>query len=546
MGYPVYVTIGNILKDIRRKPSRRAQILVAYIPTSKLEGLGKTARRRAQANLFHSCLQLVLGPIALYGETGVAMVGGDGVWRRCHPIFACFVGDYPEQALATCTYYGRCPKCLASPDQLGECRPFPPRDHGEAIETYSLADGGVREFHAACREARLKPVFHPFWESFPLVDIYVSITPDILHQLLQGVMKHLISWVTSPNAFGPAEIDARCRTIPPNHHITLFSKGITMLSRVSGKEHKGICRILIGLVVGLPLPHGRAPTRVLRAVRALLDFLYLAQFRSHTTDTLRRLEDCLSRFHENKAVFTDLGIRQHFNFPKIHSLLHYGSSIALFGTTDNYNTEQTERLHIDFTKAAYRATNHKDELPQMTTWLGRLEKVQQHAELVMSRQRLGQQRGTPVKPTGPPGPTTRSLKMALHPSIKAVTFDDIDRLYKAVQFQDALAEFIARVNYPGVSGNALHARAVNTLITFRSVPVFHKVKFVSGDAESAEIVDALHVRPEQKDKHGRVIPSRFDTAHVLTQSQGGVDRTNREFQSCYGLNMTQNAAQVTG
>jgi len=271
----------------------------------------------------------------------------------------------------------------------------------------------------------------------------------------------------------------------------------------------------------------------------------LAQFRSHTTDTLRRLEDCLSRFHENKAVFTDLGIRKHFNFPKIHSLLHYGLSITLFGTTDNYNTEQTERLHIDFTKAAYRATNHKDKLPQMTTWLGRLKKVQQHAELVMSRQELGQQRGTSVKPTGPPQPTTRSLKMALHPSIKAVSFDDIHGLYGAVQWQDALGEFIARVNYPSISGNALHVCAVNTLIPFHSVPVFHKVKFILGDAESAEIVDAMHVRPEQKDKHGRVIPPRFDTAHVLTQSQGVHDRTNHEFQSCYGLNMAQNAAQVT-
>jgi len=506
MGYPVYVTIGNVLKDIRQKPSRHAQILVAYIPTSKLEGLGKTAHRRAQANLFHSCLQLVLGPIILYGKTGVAMVGGDGVWRRCHPIFACFVGDYPEQALATCTYYGCCPKCLVSPDQLGECRSFPPWDHREAVGIYSLADGGVCQFHAACHEGGLKPVFHPFWAMFPLVDIYLPITPDILHQLLQGVMKHLISWVTSPGAFGPAEIDMQCRIIPPNHHIMLFSKGITMLSRVLGKEHKGICHILIGLVVDLPLPYRQAPTRVLRAVRVLLDFLYLAQFRSHTTDTLRRLEDCLSRFHENKAVFTDLGIQKHFNFPKIHSLLHYGLLITLFGTTDNYNTEQTERLHIDFTKAAYHATNHKDELPQMTTWLGQLEKVQQHAELVMSCQELGQQHGTSVKPTGPPQPTTQSLKMALHPSIKAVSFDDIHGLYGAVQFQDALGEFIARVNYPGISGNALHVRAVNTLIPFRSVPVFHKVKFISGDAESAEIVDAMHVWPEQKDKHGQVIP----------------------------------------
>ncbi|KAI9440325.1 hypothetical protein H4582DRAFT_1796975, partial [Lactarius indigo] len=34
--YPVYLTIGNIPKDIRRKPSRRAQILIGYLPTARL------------------------------------------------------------------------------------------------------------------------------------------------------------------------------------------------------------------------------------------------------------------------------------------------------------------------------------------------------------------------------------------------------------------------------------------------------------------------------------------------------------------------------
>ncbi|KAH9962224.1 hypothetical protein BC827DRAFT_1103808, partial [Russula dissimulans] len=202
-----------------------------------------------------------------------------------------------------------------------------------------------------------------------------------LHQLLQGVVKHLISWITSRNAFGSG-VDARCRIIPPNHYVTLFPKGISILSRISGKEYKAICRILLGLVVDLPLPHGQLPARVLRAVHALLDFVYLAQFRSHTTDTINRLEDSLARFHDNKAVFTDLGIREHFNIPKFHSLVHYSSSIILFGTMDNYNTEQTEQLHIDFTKDAYRASNHKDEIPQMATWLSHHEKIQQHATFI--------------------------------------------------------------------------------------------------------------------------------------------------------------------
>ncbi|KAF8265346.1 hypothetical protein EI94DRAFT_1589330 [Lactarius quietus] len=100
MAYPVYLTIGNIPKAIRRKPTRRAQMLVAYIPTSRLEEMGnKAARRRALGNVYHCCMRKILAPITACGETGVAMLSGDGIWRRCHPILAAFVGDYPEQAL---------------------------------------------------------------------------------------------------------------------------------------------------------------------------------------------------------------------------------------------------------------------------------------------------------------------------------------------------------------------------------------------------------------------------------------------------------------
>jgi hypothetical protein len=62
--------------------------------------------------------------------------------------------------------------------------------------------------------------------------------------------------------------------------------------------------------------------------------------------------------------------------PKIHSLLHYLSSITLFRTMDNYNIKQSEHLHIDFAKNAYWATNKKNEFSQMTKWLEHQEKVQ--------------------------------------------------------------------------------------------------------------------------------------------------------------------------
>lgn len=121
MAYPIYLTIGNIPKEICQKPSQRAQILVGYIPTTKFKGLmNKAARRHAQANLFHTCMQLLLAPINSIGETGVALMSGNGIWHRCHPIFAMFIGDYSEQTLVTCTHNGRCPKCCVPHDQLGE------------------------------------------------------------------------------------------------------------------------------------------------------------------------------------------------------------------------------------------------------------------------------------------------------------------------------------------------------------------------------------------------------------------------------------------
>ena len=39
------MTIGNIPKDIRHKPSHGAQILLAYLPTDKLENVTNTAAR---------------------------------------------------------------------------------------------------------------------------------------------------------------------------------------------------------------------------------------------------------------------------------------------------------------------------------------------------------------------------------------------------------------------------------------------------------------------------------------------------------------------
>jgi Plavaka transposase len=518
MAYPVYITIGNIPKEIRWKLSRCAQMLIGYIPTAKLEGIGnKTTHHCGLMNLFHCCMKILLDLITLHGKTGLPMMSGDGIWCRCHPIFANFIGDYPEQVLVTGTYYGECPKCEVPCNQLGEYATSSFCDYGNALNTYTLANGDVCVFHATCKASGIKPVFCPFWESFLLTNIYIAIIPDILHQLLQGVMKHLIMWLSNPMVFGQQSIDRWCRLMPPNHQIVLFPRGITTLSRVLGKEHKNMCCVLLGLIVDLYLADGSSSECILKAMHGLLNFLYLAQLPSQTANTISCPEDSLVVFHGNQDVFVDLGVQDHFNILKIHSLLHYSSSIHLFGITDNYNIEQTEWLHIDFTKDAYCVTNHKDEYNQMTTWLECRKKLQRHATFIKwQKQKHLPISIPPQRPLGPPQPGIRYLKMTQHPTLRRVPFDEVAYKYGAINFQDLLGNFLVLLKEPHVLGQALCNGGENTLIPFHHVPVFHKIKFGNSDGT---IIDAIHIWPEQVDAHGWTIPAHFDMALAWTGLQ---------------------------
>ena len=105
--------------------------------------------------------------------------------------------------------------------------------------------------------------------------------------------------------------------------------------------------------------------------------------------------------------------------------------------------------------------------------------------------------------------------MALHSTLHAVSFDALAEKYGAVDFQDALVEFIAQTNNPDASVAALRDLGANTLIPFHSVPVYHKLKFQSKG--HPEVADSVHARPEQDNSRGCQVPSRFDTVLVYSK-----------------------------
>ncbi|KAG1763526.1 hypothetical protein EDD22DRAFT_979343 [Suillus occidentalis] len=358
--WPVYLSLGNISKNVR--------ILIAYLPISKLECFTRDTRSVERYRLFHYCMSQVLEPLVRAGAEGVDVTCPDRQVRRLYPIVAAYIADFPEQCLVACCMENRCPKCVVGREERGDMKNSPMRDRDSTVENLRLhCDGeiGKDQFEG---ELGLRAIYSPFWAALPHNDIFSCITPDILHQLHKGVFKdHIVSWCA--DIIGEEELDARFKAMTSYSGLRHFKKGISKRKQWTGADYRELQRVFLGVIAGA------VDNKVLTAVRGVLDFIYYAQYRTHTDETLAHMHAALTSFHASKHIFIDLGVREHFNIPKIHSMIHYINAIRFLGTADGFNTELPERLHIDFAKRAYRASNRRDYVMQMTTWLRRQESI---------------------------------------------------------------------------------------------------------------------------------------------------------------------------
>ncbi|KAG8778625.1 hypothetical protein FRC12_024886 [Ceratobasidium sp. 428] len=364
--WPVYISIGNISKDIRRCPSERATLLLGYIPVSNLGNISNE-RERSEAGwqLFHTCMESILEPLKTISRTGIDVLCADGGVRRVFPILAAYIADFPEQAMVACIRESCCPICwIPKGERKNLLLRYPLRDR---CRTLDALDDHWNGYSHTIKILGICPT-RPFWIDLPYVDISTCLAPDLLHQLDKGVFgDHIIRWTTI--LLSSNELDRRTKGMPRFQKLRHFARGISVISQWTGKEAKALGRTFMSIVAG------HENSRLVKAVKSITDFMARAHKPEVTEGDLAAMTEDIIDFEHSRKVFIGkkkgmVKNEKAFNkIRKIHMLTHYGYLIRELGAPEGYNTEITERLHIDFVKKPWATTNHVNPIQQMVAHL---------------------------------------------------------------------------------------------------------------------------------------------------------------------------------
>jgi len=211
------------------------------------------------------------------------------------------------------------------------------------------------------------------------------------------------------------------KALPPYPGFLVPKNAYREVAQWQGKEMRNLGLCILGvLAVALRQPQSSQVIpfkHALRCVRALLNFSMMAQYRSHTSDTIAYMEHRLDQFHRMKGIFLEFQVTKctlgmvdqqwreirhertqmsqhmapskrrricdddrgeehqrrmdlihrelHFHSIKIHLLSHFSDHIRQFGNIPMYSTEFGELAHKEHTKGGRRRSNKNDAARQI-------------------------------------------------------------------------------------------------------------------------------------------------------------------------------------
>lgn len=128
--------------------------------------------------------------------------------------------------------------------------------------------------------------------------------------------------------------------------------------------------------VWLPAIAGHVPQQMVRAFAAFLEFCYLVRRDVIDEDTLTEIADALQRYHRERVIFQEVGVRTDgFSLPRQHALKHYKYLIQQFGAPNGLCSSITESKHIKAVKQPWRRSNRYKALGQMLITNTRVDKL---------------------------------------------------------------------------------------------------------------------------------------------------------------------------
>ena len=371
MAHPLLISLANIDAHLHSKASAHAYLLLGLLPIAKFTHKTTHVRSLLQDRLVHQALNIVLSPLKIAASVGVMMSDPRGNLRYCFTPLAAWIADTPEESLLAGTAMKVSPVTTATSKEFGDPYRHPPRTAAttlaairSACSQYSPAD--YKNFLKAMRQFQLNGVVEPCWNPWPLSDPSNFLAPEVLHHFHRMFWDHDVKWCI--DATGAVELDFRFSIIQTLVGYRAFSDGISRLKQVTGRDHRAVQRYIIAAVAG------SVPRKLLTAVRALLDFRYLAQAPSFTTQSLEKVASSLREFHDHKDAIVHEGIRTDWQIPKLELLQSVVSSIRQMGAVMQWSADITEHAHVEEIKVPARAGNNQNYNNQIARHLDRLDK----------------------------------------------------------------------------------------------------------------------------------------------------------------------------
>ncbi|PPQ76696.1 hypothetical protein CVT24_010903 [Panaeolus cyanescens] len=372
--HPVYLSPGNFTNTARRSHTNSV-LPVAFLP------IPKTNKRQAKRpefqrfvrQVYHMCLSLVFSPLKETAHHPDIVRCPDGHFRRAIYIIGPYIADYPEQVWLAGIVQGWCPKCDAHPNNLDD-----PTAH---LRSHERTDFMINSFDPGIlwEKHGIRDDVVPFTHSFPLADIHATLTPDLLHQLIKGTFKdHLVEWVNQylhithgeTHALAIiADIDQRISAVPLYSGLRRFSEGRNF-EQWTGDDSKALMKVYISAIAG------HVPSKMVQCFSVFMELCYIFRRNAISSSVLTQAERLLKQFHALREVFIDFGVRTSISLPRQHALMHYLTSIPLFGSPNGLCSSITESKHIKAVKEPWRRSSRFNALPQMLRTIVRLEKLE--------------------------------------------------------------------------------------------------------------------------------------------------------------------------